>query len=37
MLRSILQTAALPVSFLGLVFFAAGAHTVRAFNRLTSR
>ena len=36
-LRSILQTAALPVSFLGLVFFAAGAHTVRAFNRLTSR
>ena len=36
-LRSILQTAVLPLTFFGLVFFAAGAHTVRAFNRMTSR
>jgi len=35
-LRSILQTAALPVTFLWLVFFTAGAHTVRAFNRLSA-
>jgi hypothetical protein len=36
-LRSVLQTAVLPVTFLWLAFFAAGAHTVRAFNRLTAR
>lgn len=35
-LRSILQTAALPVTFLGLVCYAAGAHAVRAFNRPAS-
>jgi hypothetical protein len=36
-LRSALQTAALPVTFLWLVFFAAGMHTVRAFHRLSDR
>jgi hypothetical protein len=36
-LRSVLQTAVLPATFLWLAFFAAGAHTVRAFNRLTTR
>jgi hypothetical protein len=36
-LRSILQTAVLPFTFLWLVLFAAGAHTARAFNRLTAR
>ena len=37
MLRSILETAVLPVTFLWLLFFAAGAHAARAFNRLTAR
>jgi hypothetical protein len=36
-LRSILQTAALPFTFTWLLCFAAGAHTVRAFNRLVAR
>lgn len=36
-LRSILQAAVLPLTFFWLVFFAAGMHTVRAFNRLTTR
>ena len=36
-LRSILQTAVLPLTFIWLLFFAAGAHTVRAFNRLLPR
>jgi hypothetical protein len=36
-LRSILQTAALPLTFTWLLCFAAGAHTVRAFNRLLAR
>jgi hypothetical protein len=36
-LRSILQTAALPFTFTWLLCFAAGAHTVRAFNRLLAR
>jgi hypothetical protein len=36
-LRSILQIVVLPLTLLWLVFFAAGAHTVRAFNRLTTR
>jgi hypothetical protein len=35
-LRSVLQVAALPVTFAWLVLFAAGAHTVRAFNRLSA-
>lgn len=34
MLRSILQVAALPITFLWLLCFAAGAHTVRAVNRI---
>src|ERR1700733_648548 len=36
-LRSVLQVAVLPLTFLWLVFFAAGAHTVRAVNRLMAR
>ena len=36
-LRSILQTAVFPLTFVGLLCFAAGAHTVRGFNRLTAR
>lgn len=36
-LRSILQVAALPVTFTWLLLFAAGSHMVRAFNRLTPR
>lgn len=36
-LRSILQTAALPFTFTWLVCFAAGAHTVRLFNRMLAR
>jgi hypothetical protein len=35
-LRSVLQVAALPVTFVWLVLFAAGAHTARAFNRMTA-
>jgi len=33
-LRSVLQVSVLPLTFLWLLFFAAGAHSVRAFNRL---
>jgi hypothetical protein len=33
-LRSILQIAALPITFPFLLLFAAGAHSVRAFNRI---
>jgi hypothetical protein len=36
-LRSILQVAALPVTFVVLLAFAAGAHLVRTVNRLTAR
>jgi hypothetical protein len=36
-LRSVLQMAVLPVTFVWLSCYAAGAHTVRAFNRLTAR
>ena len=36
-LRSILQIAVLPLTFSWLVLFAAGAHTWRAFNRLTDQ
>jgi hypothetical protein len=36
-LRSILQFAALPVTLPWLVLFAAGAHTMRAVNRFSSR
>jgi len=36
-LRSVLQTAALPFTLTWLLCFAAGAHTVRAFNRLLAR
>lgn len=36
-LRSILQVAVLPATFIWLMCFAAGAHTVRAFNRLLAR
>lgn len=35
-LRSILQTAALPLTFLWLALFAVGAHTRRAFHRLSA-
>ncbi len=34
-LRSVLQMAVLPFTFFWLLCFAAGAHTVRAFNRLS--
>jgi hypothetical protein len=36
-LRSMLQIAVLPLTFLWLLLFATGAHTVRAYNRLTAR
>ena len=36
-LRSMLQVAALPVTFLWLLLFTAGAHGYRAFNRLLAR
>ena len=36
-LRSILQTIVLPFTFLWLVLFAAHAHTMRAFHRLSAR
>ena len=36
-LRSILQCAVLPFTFTGLLLFAAGAHTVRTYNRLLAK
>lgn len=33
-LRSVMQFAVLPITFTGLLLFAVGAHTVRAFNRV---
>ena len=36
-LRSVLQTAAFPVTLVWLLLFAAGAHTVRVYYRLTAR
>jgi hypothetical protein len=36
-LRSILQVAVFPVTFLSLVVFAAGAHAYRGFNRMLAR
>jgi hypothetical protein len=36
-LRSVLQTAVLPFTFIWLLFFAAGAHGARMFNRMLER